>query len=495
MTEDALLMKDIYKSFLGVHVLTGVNFSLKAGEVHALLGENGAGKSTLIKILSGVYQPDNGEIIVNGELCTLKDPHAARAKGIGTIYQELCLVPNLTIAENIFLGRESCKGITHRVDYRQMKEKSKEILLSLHMDMNTTKKIKELSIAQQQMIEIVKAISFDAKIIIMDEPTSSLTLVEVDILFEIIKELKKKGIAVIYISHRMEEIFEIADSITVLRDGRNIGTKNIRETTLDELISMMVGRKLTEFYNKKNHVQDEIILEVQDLKLSKDSESINFFLRKGEILGVSGLVGAGRSEIVRALFGMDKIYSRQIFIEGKPVIINKPSQAMEHGFGLVPEDRKKEGIFLKSSIGYNITLLAMKTFLTPPVYRKDIENKIIDDQIQSLSIKAASKKQPTFNLSGGNQQKVVIARWLTLSPKVLILDEPTRGIDVGAKSEIYELMNDLTRKGVGIIMISSELPEVMNMSDRIMVVSSGRVTGVLQRELFDQELIMKYAIG
>jgi ribose transport system ATP-binding protein/inositol transport system ATP-binding protein len=329
----------------------------------------------------------------------------------------------------------------------------------------------------------------------MDEPTSSLTLVEVDILFEIIKELKKKGIAVVYISHRMEEIFEIADSITVLRDGRNIGTKNIRETTRDELVSMMVGRKLTEFYNKKNHVQDEIILEVKNLKLSKDSDSINFFLHKCEILGVSGLVGAGRSEIVRALFGMDKIYSRQIFIEGKPIVINKPSQAMEHGFALVPEDRKKEGIFLKSSIGYNITLLAMKNFLTPPVYRKDIENKIIDEQIQSLSIKTVSKKQPTFNLSGGNQQKVIIARWLTLSPKVLILDEPTRGIDVGAKSEIYEIMNGLTRKGVGIIMISSELPEVMNMSDRIMVVSSGRVTGILQREAFDQELIMKYAIG
>lgn len=495
MNEYVLEMLHITKEFPGVKALSDVTVRLKKGEVLALLGENGAGKSTLIKILAGVYPKDQGQIIISGGECDIKDPLEAKKHGIGVIFQELCLVPEMTIAENIFLGREPASKLKSLVDYKYMYNSAQRILNEFGLQLSARTRIGELSIAQQQMIEIIKAVSFDADIIVMDEPTSSLSQKEVTMLFGLIKTLKQKQISIIYISHRMEEIFTIADRVTVLRDGAVVGTREIGQTTSDELVTMMVGRTLDSFYIKSKHATPEMVLEVRGLRTAYSKHEINFELYRGEILGISGLVGAGRSEVARALFGVDRKIAGTIRIEGREVSIQTPEDAIREGLALVPENRKEEGLVLQNQVGYNLSLLVLNEFIHGVRIDQGKEKGIIRRAVEGLSIKTYSAKQEVSNLSGGNQQKIVIGKWLAATPKILILDEPTRGIDVGAKTEIYTIMNDLTSKGVSIIMISSELPEILNMSDRIMVMAEGKVTGLVSQEDFTQETIMRYAIN
>lgn len=495
MGDTILTMKNIHKRFPGVYALNSVDFELEYGEVHALLGENGAGKSTLIKILAGIYSVDEGEIYIKGEKCTITGVHDSQAKGISVIHQELCLVPYMTVAENMFLGRERISRKTGFVKDKELDSEAQEILDSLGLNIRARTRVRELSVAQQQMVEIAKALSVEAEIIVMDEPTASLTEKEVDMLFKTIGDLKKKNISVIYISHRMEELFKITDRVTVMRDGKYIGTRVTSGTKKDELIAMMVGRELTELYKREDHVPGEVILEVRNLRREMVLKDISFSLRKGEILGISGLVGAGRTELARAIFGIDSFQSGSIRLEGKELNIRTPLDAMGNGIALVPENRKEQGLVLIQSVGYNITLPVLKQFIKFAGTDRKVEDSIISRYIEKLAIKTPSAKQLAGNLSGGNQQKVVIAKWLATAPKVLILDEPTRGVDVGAKAEIYSIMSMLAKQGVGIIMISSELPEVINMSDRVMVMCNGAIAGVLERHELDQEKIMHYATG
>lgn len=490
-----LKMNNIHKRFPGVYALNSVNFELEYGEVHALLGENGAGKSTLIKILAGIYTVDEGEIFIKGEKCNITGVHDSQAKGVSVIHQELCLVPYMTVAENIFLGREKTLKGTGFVKAAELNIEAQKLLDSLGLDIKATTKVFNLSVAQQQMVEIAKALFVDAEIIVMDEPTASLTEKEVDMLFKTINDLKKKNISIIYISHRMEELFKITDRVTVMMDGKYVGTKITSQTTKDELISMMVGRELTELYKRSEHQRGDVVLEVRNLKRGTILNDISFSLRKGEILGISGLVGAGRTELARVIFGIDGIDSGSIVVEGKEVNINSPLDAMNNGIALVPENRKEQGLVLIQSVGYNITLPVLKEFIKFIRVDKKAEDTIISKYVEKLSIKTPSSKQLAGNLSGGNQQKIVIAKWLATAPKVLILDEPTRGVDVGAKAEIYAIISMLAKQGVAIIMISSELPEVMNMSDRVMVMYKGRITGTVDRKDLDQEKIMHYATG
>lgn len=495
MDDVILSMRNIHKRFPGVYALKDAKLDLKVGEVHALLGENGAGKSTLMKILGGIYQADEGDIYINGKKVDITGVHSAHANGISIIHQELCLAPNMSVAENIFLGREDTKKGLRFVNFAEMNKKARNLMDSLGLRIEPTDIVGSLSVAQQQMIEIVKALSVGAKILVMDEPTASLSKKEVEMLFETIEELKRKGISIIYISHRMEELFRITDRITVMRDGQYIGTKITKETTRDELITMMVGRELKDLYVKSDHEIGEVVLEVKDLNKKGVLNNINFSLRKGEILGIAGLVGAGRTELARVIFGIDKYDSGVIQIEGKEVKINSPLDAMNNGIGLVPEDRKKQGLVLIRSIGYNVTLPVLSRFIKGARVNKEIEEEIVQNFISKLSIKTPSMNQAAKNLSGGNQQKVVIAKWLATNPKVLILDEPTRGVDVGAKAEIYGIISMLAKQGVGIIMISSELPEIINMSDRVLVMHQGSIAGELKRDELNQERIMHYATG
>ncbi|NLL67242.1 MAG: sugar ABC transporter ATP-binding protein [Clostridiaceae bacterium] len=488
-----LEMKDIHKSFPGVYALNGVNLDLIQGEVHALLGENGAGKSTLIKVLAGIHSVDKGEVFINGAKCRIDNVQDSQKHGISVIHQELCLVPNMTVTENIFLGREIYKA--GFLDKRSMHIKAQNLFDSLQLNIKVDVKVSSLSVAQQQMVEIAKALLVDSAIIVMDEPTSSLTEKEVEMLFKTIRELKAKNISVIYISHKLEELFQITDRVTVLRDGKYIGTKITKNTTKDELISMMVGRELTEYYTKSKHDFGDVILKVENLSKANVLDNISFNLRKGEILGISGLVGAGRTELARAIFGIDRFDSGTVTLEGKVMKIKSPKEAMDSGIALVPENRKEQGMFSIKSVSYNITLLVLDKFIKMAKVHNNLEEQITDEYVQKLSIKTPSNEQPVGNLSGGNQQKTVIAKWLATMPKVLILDEPTRGVDVGAKAEIYSIMSMLAEQGVGIIMISSELPEIINMSDRVLVMNKGRITGILEREELSQERIMQYATG
>jgi ABC-type sugar transport system ATPase subunit len=488
-----LEMKDIHKSFPGVYALNGVNLDLIQGEVHALLGENGAGKSTLIKVLAGIHSVDKGEVFINGAKCRIDNVQDSQKHGISVIHQELCLVPNMTVTENIFLGREIYKA--GFLDKRSMHIKAQNLFDSLQLNIKVDVKVSSLSVAQQQMVEIAKALLVDSAIIVMDEPTSSLSEKEVEMLFKTIRELKAKNISVIYISHKLEELFQITDRVTVLRDGKYIGTKITKNTTKDELISMMVGRELTEYYTKSKHDFGDVILKVENLSKANVLDNISFNLRKGEILGISGLVGAGRTELARAIFGIDRFDSGTVTLEGKVMKIKSPKEAMDSGIALVPENRKEQGMFSIKSVSYNITLLVLDKFIKMAKVHNNLEEQITDEYVQKLSIKTPSNEQPVGNLSGGNQQKTVIAKWLATMPKVLILDEPTRGVDVGAKAEIYSIMSMLAEQGVGIIMISSELPEIINMSDRVLVMNKGRITGILEREELSQERIMQYATG
>lgn len=495
MNNIILKMENIHKQFPGVYALNAVNFELNYGEVHALLGENGAGKSTLIKIIAGIYRPDEGTIFVKGEKCNIYNVNTSQALGISVIHQELCLVPNMTVSENIFLGRELLHGKANFVDFNEQNIKAQEILDSMELNIKATDKIVTLSVAQQQMVEIAKALSVDSEIIVMDEPTSSLSDKEVDMLFKTVETLRSRNISIVYISHRLDELFKITDRITVIRDGKYIGTRITSKVKKNDLIAMMVGRELKELYIRTYHKLGEKIFEVKNLKSKNVLNDISFSLNKGEILGVSGLVGAGRTELARAIFGIDKFDSGKILIEGKEVIINSPEEAMKKGIVLVPESRKEQGLILKRSVGYNITLCVLKDFIKTIRNDTKKEESIIDNYIKKLSIKTPSAQQLVVNLSGGNQQKIVIAKWLATKPKVLILDEPTRGVDVLAKSEIYSIMSMLASQGLSIIMISSDLPEVINMSDRVVVICRGEVTGIINREELTQESIMKFATG
>ena len=494
MNDYAIEMKNIHKKFPGVYALKDVSLQLKRGTVLALLGENGAGKSTLMKILSGVYSLDKGEIYINGKLSDISSPLDSLKYGIGTIYQELCLVSEMTVAENFFLGIEKFSRGTHVLKIREMNDRTREVFESLELDIDPTSKVSSLSIAQQQMVEIAKAISFDAQVIIMDEPTSSLTNKEVEKLYELIKRLKKNNISIIYISHRMEELFRITDSVMVMRDGEYIGTKVTSETTKDELISMMVGRIVEQYYTKSKHVKDEKILEVRDLS-SDFNTDVSFDLYKGEILGVTGLMGAGRSELSRALFGIDEIKAGSVTIDNRPVSIKSPGDAIKQGIALVPESRREQGLIIENNVGFNLTLQIVKQVVNNLKLNRKREIRIFNEYKDNLNIQTHSSGQKVKDLSGGNQQKIVLAKWLATQPKILILDEPTRGIDVGAKAEIYTLMNELTSQGVSIIMISSELPEILNMSDRIAVMAHGTIVKIFDdNEDFNQESIMQYSL-
>ncbi|MDM5329992.1 sugar ABC transporter ATP-binding protein [Neobacillus sp. CF12] len=494
MSGKLLEMKGVTKKFPGVYALKGVDFDLEGGEVHALLGENGAGKSTLMKILNGIYSIDEGKIFIKGNEVQITGVKDAQKYGISIIHQEISLVPYLSIAENIYLGREPLTKAGF-IDKRTMYENAQKFLDDFDLGLSAKTMIHTLNVAQQQMIEIIKAVSFQSKIIVMDEPTSSLTEKEVEFLFKTIRNLKKQGVGMVYISHRMNELFEITDRITVMRDGTYIGTVKTKETTNDKLISMMVGRDLTNYYVRDFAPSGESVLKVSNLTKKGVIENASFELRKGEILGFSGLVGAGRSELMKCIFGLDSFEQGEIFVNGEKTTIKNPNDAIRNRIAYVTENRKEEGLFLIQSVRYNITIKIMDEFIKFFKVDSNYENNETNNYIKELSIKTPSPDQEVKNLSGGNQQKVLISRWLATKPKVLILDEPTRGVDVGAKAEIYSIMNRLVKEGVSIIMISSELPEVINMSDRVAVMCKGKIQKILTKERFSQETIMHYATG
>lgn len=492
VTEELLLqMNEIHKSFPGVHALKGVNFELRTGEVHAILGENGAGKSTLIKILGGIYIKDQGEIYIQGRKQEINNTDQARTLGISIIHQELVLVPYLTVAENIFLGREPHKGLF--LNREKVVNETRNYLKEFGLKINPNKMMAELNIAQQQMIEIVKAISFNSSIVIMDEPTSSLSDKEVEALFLSIRKLTAKGIGIIYISHRMSELQQIADRVTVMRDGEYVGTRNVKETSNDELITMMVGRKVDNYYTRTFNECKKVRLKVKDLCNDK-IHNVSFEAKEGEILGFAGLIGAGRSETMQAIFGIDHIERGKITLEGEEIQGKTSYQILQTGISLVPEDRRAEGIFPGQNLKFNLTLKVLRQFMHGISVDSTKETEIAMKYFEELSVRAPGLDTKISSLSGGNQQKVIIGSWLASKPKVMILDEPTRGIDVGAKSEIYTIMNNLAKQGVTIIMVSSELPELLNMSDRIVVMCDGTITKILDRKEASQEKIMQYAV-
>ena len=492
MAEEYLLeMKGIHKRFPVVLALNNVSLTVEAGEVHALLGENGAGKSTLIKVLGGIYIAEEGEIFIEGKKVKIDSVKSSHENGVAIIHQELVLVPYMTVAENIFLGREPMKG--KFVDHRKMTDDAQALLDANGMGIAADTLVGSLTIAQQQMVEIVKAISFNSKILVMDEPTSSISDKEVEFLFETMRGLTAKGVGIIYISHKMSELEQICDKVTVMRDGEYVGTKVVKETNKDELIAMMVGRELTNYYTRDFQQPGDVILKCDHISDGKMAKDASFEVRKGEIVGFAGLVGAGRSEVMKCIFGLTKNYKGSIEIEGSQVQIHNPIEAMKYGLALVPEDRKLEGLYKVQSVRYNSTIEVLGDFIKGIFLDGAKEEEITQKYIDMLSTKTPTQEQLIGNLSGGNQQKVIIGRWLATNPKILILDEPTRGVDVGAKSEIYAIMNDLVKQGMSIIMISSELPEIINMSDRIYVMSEGNITGCLSRDEVSQEAIMKLA--
>ncbi|NGQ96710.1 sugar ABC transporter ATP-binding protein [Brevibacillus sp. SYP-B805] len=495
MTGFLLEMNEISKSFPGVKVLDNVRLDLKRGEVLALMGENGAGKSTLMKILGGIYERDGGTITVKGEMVERMTPDIAAKRGIAIIHQELNLIPHLSVMENIFLGREFTYGKSGLVNWPRMRAEAKRCLEQLAIRLDPDTPVGALSVGQQQMIEIAKALSMQADILVLDEPTAALTKREIDALFKVIASLKQKGVGMIYISHRMEEIFQISDRITVLRDGQYVGTVETARTNLDELVKMMVGREITERFPKVEVTPGDVRLRVENLSVKGKLSGISFAVRSGEIVGVAGLMGAGRTEMAKALFGAERISGGQIFVDGKPVRISQPIDAIRAGIALVTENRKEEGLVLPLSVRENISLPNLTKVSALGVMKPQTERELSDDAIKRLLIKTAGGEQAAVSLSGGNQQKVVIGKWLATRPKILILDEPTRGVDIGAKKEIYDIMNRLAQEGVAILMISSELPEVLGMSDRVLVMHEGRITGEFMREEATQELIMHAATG
>lgn len=487
-------MRGIDKSFGSNQVLKQAGFTLESGEVHALMGENGAGKSTLMKILTGVYTKDAGTVLVDGKEVNYKNPQEAEKAGIVFIYQELNVMFDLTVEENLFMGKE-IHGKFGICDKKAMQKKAQEALNILGVNISPKTVMAELSVGQQQMVEICKALMADAKVIIMDEPTAALTQSETVALFKVIESLRKKGVSMVYISHRMEEIFELCDRITVLRDGSYIGVKNIPETNMNEIVKMMIGREIGERYPSRNVKIGKEVLKVKELTRKGTFHDVNFSVRAGEVLGVSGLMGAGRTEIMQAIFGNLSYESGTIEIDGKEVKISNPRQAMEHGIGFITEDRKTEGLMLDKSIRENISLCNLRRISKSSVISREAEKNMVAEAIKDLHIKCFGSYHECNNLSGGNQQKVVLAKWILTNPKILILDEPTRGVDIGAKKEIYSIINKLVAQGVAIIMVSSELPEVLGMSDNIMVVREGEVRGIISYEEANQERVMTLATG
>jgi len=487
-------MRNISKSFPGVQALDGVNLTIRPGEVLGLVGENGAGKSTLIKILCGAHHADEGEIFIRGTKVSIRSPQDATALGIVTIYQELCLFPNMTVAENILISRIPKRQRVPLVNWPRLRGEARAALDMIGARFDPLVRVGDLSVAGQQMVEIARAASSDARIIVMDEPTSALSEHEVKALFQIIGTLKKKGVAIIFITHRLEEVFQVADRITVLRDGKHVGDLNATDATKEIVVRMMVGRALDLFPKQAAPIGEEVI-RVEGLSRKGVFSEISFSVKKGEILGIAGLMGAGRTEIARAIFGIDTRDSGKVSIDGRNVVINTPLDAIRNGLGLVPEDRKLQALILSMAVRENITLAHLTDFARGGFVNKVAERKSAGRHVAELDIRTPSIEQKVANLSGGNQQKVVIAKWLGVKPKVLILDEPTRGIDVGAKAAIHALMCKLAAGGVGIIMISSELPEIMAMSDRIIVLHEGQITARLSREEATQDRIMMAATG
>lgn len=489
----------VSKAFGGTQALDNVEFRVKEGEVHALLGGNGAGKSTLMKIIMGLYRADAGKVLFLGRPYSVRGPAEALNAGISMIHQELSPIPHLTIAENIFLNREDTFGRSPFLNKAATNQRAKELLDRFNFKVNPKKPMGELTLAQMQMVEIIKASSYNAKLIIMDEPTSSLDEEETRNLFRTIRDLKAKNISVIYISHRMEEIFEICDSVSILRDGKYVGARPIADVSKDELISKMVGRTVSNIFPKTDCEIGDVVLEVENLS-GVGFDEVSFQVRAGEVLGITGLVGSGRSETMRAIFGLDPKTGGKVYLEGQEVDIRSPIEAVSKGIGMVNEDRKNFGLCLNRSIRENTSLPSLKYKHPEKLINQRREKKRTEEAARSFSVKASSMEAEAMSLSGGNQQKVVLAKWLLTDPKVLILDEPTRGVDVGAKSEIYTLMGELAAQGMAIIMVSSELPEVMGMSDRILIFREGRINGeVLREEILsgavDQEVILSKEFG
>lgn len=488
-------MKGICKSFSDHAVLTDAGFSLESGEVHALMGENGAGKSTLMKILTGIYEKDSGTVLIDGEEVVYKTPKEAEHAGIILIHQELNVLFDLTVEENLFLGKEitTRRGICNK---KEMQKQAETILEKLGVKIPVKKRMAELAVGQQQMIEICRALMSEAKVIIMDEPTAALTASETEILFKVIKKLQKDGVSIIYISHRMEEIFELCDRITVLRDGQYVGTKETQNTNEKDIVKMMIGREIGERYPERKSSIGKEILRVSGLTKHGTYENVSFSVKEGEVLGVSGLMGAGRTEVMRSIFGNMQHDGGDIFIDGTKCTIDNPAAAIKYGIGFITEDRKTEGLMLEDSIKNNISLTNLASISDRyHVINKGKEKSLAENAIKELKIRCFHQSQECGKLSGGNQQKVVFAKWVYTNPRILILDEPTRGVDVGAKKEIYNIINELAAKGVAIIMVSSELPEILGMSDRIMIIREGTVRGILNKEEANQEKIMTLATG
>lgn len=491
-----LRMLNIVKDYPGVRALDNAKLEVRSGEVHALVGENGAGKSTLIKILSGAVQRDTGEIHFDGTPVVIATPREAQELGISVIYQEFNLVPALTVVENIFLGRELKRSRFGFLDKRCEIHEAEELLAKVGIQLNPRTPVNQLSVAQRQMVEIAKALSLKAKLIAMDEPSATLTMRELENLFELIRRLKQTGVSVIYISHRLDEIFEIADRVTVFRDGLWVDTRSIDEVKKDEIIEMMVGRKLTEEFPERKGTAGEELLSVKGLSREGVLHDISFSLRSGEVLALTGLVGSGRTELARVIFGADKPDSGNIYLQGRRVFVKSPLDAIRNGISLLVEDRKQHGLVLGMTVRENITLAGLSNLaIFGGIVKSKMENRTADKYIRELHIRTPSREGITKNLSGGNQQKVVLSKWLFTDAKVVIFDEPTRGIDVGAKVEIYNLINQLTERGVGILMISSELSEVLGMSDRILIMREGRIRAELKTSEATQTMIMSHAVG
>jgi ABC-type sugar transport system ATPase subunit len=485
-----LELHGISKRFPGVQALTEAHFDVRTGEVHALLGENGAGKSTLIKIISGVHKPDTGEMHINGQKISFNNPREAQAMGIATIYQELSLYPELSVAENIFMGHAP-RGWLGAVDWRAMRRKAEEILDSLEIyDLDVDSKVGSLTVGKRQRVEIAKALSLNARILIMDEPTAALTEADVQRLFGIVRLLRERGVGIIYISHRMEEVFTLTDRVTVLRDGHYVGTKAVKDVTSDELIEMMVGRTIENLFPKLETQIGQPVLEVKHLWNKPLCRDVSFTVRAGEIVGLAGLVGSGRSELAQTIFGITPAQTGEIKLHGQPVRVRTPADAMKHRIAYVPEDRGTQGLIREMRIRENVSLAVLKTLMKSGFIDDRQERDLASKAIQQLSIRAYSAEQTVNKLSGGNQQKVVVSKWLASKPKLLIMDEPTRGVDVGAKSEIHRLISELAAQGLAILMISSELPEVLGMSDRVLVMREGRMVAEFERKDATQQNVV-----
>ncbi len=493
MSEPLLSIKGVHKRFPGVYALRGVDFDVYAGEIHALLGENGAGKSTLIKTIAGVYRPDEGDIRFAGQKVNFSSPRDAQKSGIDVIYQELSLYPELTVAENIFMGHAPFRkaGFLKMMDWPTMNRRAKELLAELDVhDLDVSRKVGTLNVGNRQRVEIAKALSLEAKLLIMDEPTAALTETDVEQLFRITRLLRDRGVGIVYISHKLIEVFELADRVTVLRDGQYISTKQVSDTNESELISMMVGRTIDNLFPKQESKVGDVVLEVRNINHAPLTRNVSFKVRSGEIVGLAGLVGSGRSETAQVVFGILPAQSGDILVQGKPVKINRPADAVAQGIAYVPEDRGTQGLIKQMTIRENVSLAILPEVSSASFINYNAEKALAQKSIDQFSIKAYSGEQATNKLSGGNQQKVVLSKWLASHPKVLIMDEPTRGVDVGAKSEIHRLMSKLVaEEGLAILMISSELPEVLGMSDRILVMREGEIVAEYSRAEATQEKI------